>query len=83
MEDEKYCAELEIMVKLKDNTKYYISLIKKPTSKKSMKYKSACKVADKIVSYIDFIQYARNISNLFTEDSKILIPQHITSDVKQ
>ena len=51
MEDEKYCAELEIMVKLKDNTKYYISLIKKPTSKKSIKYKSACKVADKIVSY--------------------------------
>lgn len=73
MEDEKYCAKLEIMVKLKDNTKYYISFIKKPTSKKSMKYRSACKVADKIVSYLDFIQYARNISNSFTEDSKILI----------
>lgn len=63
MEDEKYCAELEIMLKLQDNTKYYISLIKKPTNKKSFKYKNAYEIAEKIISHLYFIQSATELSN--------------------
>lgn len=65
MEDEKYCAELEIMLKLQDNTKYYISLIKKPTSKRSFKYRNAYKIAENIISYLYFIQNAMEMSNLY------------------
>lgn len=56
MEDKKYCAELEIMIKLKDNTKYYINLIKKLTSKRSSKYKKAYEIAKKIVTYLEFVE---------------------------
>ena len=65
-EDDKYCAELEIVIVLKNNTKYYIGLIKKPTSKRSLKYKRLNKIADAITSYLEFVQYAGNISNSFT-----------------
>lgn len=63
MEDETHCGELEIMLKLKDNTKYYISLIKKPTSKRSFKYKKAYKIAENIISYLYFIQNAIEMQN--------------------
>ena len=66
-EDDKYCVELEIVIVLKNNTKYYIGLIKKPTSKKSLKYKRLNKIADEITSYLEFVQYAGNISNSFTK----------------
>lgn len=65
-EDDKYCAELEIVIVLKNNTKYYIGLIKKPTSKRSLKYKRLNKIADEITSYLEFVQYAGNINNSFT-----------------
>lgn len=80
MEDEKYCAELEIMLKLQDNTKYYISLIKKPTSKKSLKYKNAYKIAEDIISYLYFIQNAMEISNLYINNQNIsLVPNRIVA----
>lgn len=66
-EDDRYCAELEIVIVLKNNTKYYIGLIKKPTSKRSLKYKRLNKIADEITSYLEFVQYAGNISNSFTK----------------
>ena len=52
MEDETHCGELEIMLKLKDNTKYYISLIKKPTSKRSFKYKKAYMLRGNFITVI-------------------------------
>lgn len=67
-EDDKYCAELEIVIVLKNNTKYYIGLIKKPTSKRSLKYKRLNKIADEITSYLEFVQYAGNITNAFTSE---------------
>ena len=54
-EDDKFCAELEIVIVLQNNTKYYIGLIKKPTRKRSFKYRKACKLAEKIVGYLEFI----------------------------
>lgn len=70
LEDEKYCGELEIVIVLKGNNKCYISLIKKPTSKRSFKYKHLCKIAENIVSYLEFVQDARSISNAFTQRPK-------------
>lgn len=65
MEDKKYCAELEIMIKLKDNTKYYINLIKKLTSKRSSKYKKAYEIAKKIVTYLEFVEQTKNMAKGF------------------
>lgn len=81
MEDEKYCAELEIMLKLQDNTKYYISLIKKPTNKNSFKYKNAYKVAENIISYLNFVQNAMEISNAYTSNKNIsLLPNRLVTE---
>ena len=81
MEDEKYCAELEIMLKLQDNTKYYISLIKKPTNKNSFKYKNAYKVAENIISYLNFVQNAMEISNAYTSNKNIsLVPNRLVTE---
>lgn len=81
MEDEKYCAELEIMLKLQDNTKYYISLIKKPTSKNSFKYRKAYKIAENIISYLNFIQNAMEISNAYTSNKNIsLVPNRLVTE---
>lgn len=59
LEDEKYCGELEIVIVLKENIKCYISLIKKTTNKRSFKYKHLYKMAENIVSYLEFVQCAR------------------------
>ena len=81
MEDDKYCAELEIMLKLQDNTKYYISLIKKPTSKKSFKYKNAYKIAENIVSYLDFIQNAMKMSTSYKNNQNVsLMPNRLVAE---
>lgn len=81
MEDEKYCAELEIMLKLEDNTKYYISLIKKPTSKRSLKYKKAYKIAEKIISYLYFIQSAMEMSNSYMNNQNVsLVPNRLVAE---
>lgn len=81
MEDEKYCAELEIMLKLQDNTKYYISLIKKPTNKNSFKYKNSYKVAENIISYLNFVQNAMEISNAYTSNKNIsLVPNRLVTE---
>lgn len=81
MEDERYCAELEIMLKLQDNTKYYISLIKKPTSKNSFKYKNAYKIAEKIISHLYFIQSAMEMSNSYMYNKKVsLVPNRLVTE---
>lgn len=81
MEDDKYCAELEIMLKLQDNTKYYISLIKKSTSKKSFKYKNAYKIAENIVSYLDFIQNAMKMSTSYKNNQNVsLMPNRLVAE---
>ncbi len=53
MEDEETCYDLQIMLKLTDNTKYYIKLINKATSKNSVKYVKAYDLAYRIVTYLD------------------------------
>lgn len=70
-ENDEYCAELEIVIVLQDNTKCYISLIKRPISKKSFKYKRLSEIGDEIVSYLKFVQYAKNISNSFTRNPSL------------
>ena len=53
MEDEETCYDLQIMLKLTDNTKYYIKLINKATNKKSSKYIKAYDLAYRVVTYLD------------------------------
>ena len=52
-EDEHTCYDLQIMLKLTDNTKYYIKLINKATNKKSSKYIKAYDLAYRVVTYLD------------------------------
>lgn len=78
LEDDRYCGELEIVIKLQDNTKYYINLINKPTKMNSFKYKNACKIAENIVSYLDFIQNAMELKN--TRNTNIpLVPNELVA----
>ena len=53
MEDEEFSYDLQVMLKLADNTKYYIQLINKPTCKNSIKYFKICKATEKIVEYLE------------------------------
>ncbi len=53
MEDENYSYDLQIMLKLVDNTKYYIKLISKPTLKHSVKYIKANRLALNIVNCLE------------------------------
>lgn len=81
LEDDRYCGELEIVIKLQDNTKYYINLINKPTKKNSFKYKKACRIAENIVSYLDFIQNAMEIANARMNNSKVsIMPNRLVTE---
>ena len=55
LEDENICYELQILLKLTDDTKYYIILIDKATNKHSAKYIKAYDLAYRIVNYLDRI----------------------------
>ena len=81
LEDDKYCGELEIVIKLQDNTKYYINLINKPTKKNSFKYKKAWKIAENIVSYLEFVQNAMEIANTHINNKKVsLMPKRLVAE---
>ena len=53
LEDEDYCYDLQIMLKLADNTKYFIQLINKPTLKNSIKYMKVNRLALNIISCLE------------------------------
>lgn len=81
LEDDRYCGELEIVIKLQDNTKYYINLINKPTKKNSFKYKRAWKIAENIVSYLDFIQNAMKMSTSYKNNQNVsLMPNRLVTE---
>lgn len=58
---EYYATEIEVMVILKDDTKYYIDLINKPINKGSRAYKKAYKEAMNIVTTLNFMKNASGI----------------------
>ncbi|MBR3512415.1 MAG: hypothetical protein IKN74_05625 [Clostridia bacterium] len=53
MEDESYSYDLQLVLKLADNTKYYIKLINKPTLKNSIKYFKAQNIALNIATCLE------------------------------
>ena len=60
------CIALEILIKLKNDKKYYISLLKKPVRYNGLRYKLAYKNAEKIASYLEFVQAASKVSDYYS-----------------